>query len=395
MQSRVENERKIKVFLLVNQWLLMYSFCFMEVLSVIENTPSVVWVQIGLTLIFTAILGVVVRKILKNLRQMESLPEWIRTLCDSFFLPSAWLIWGYGVLFSIETLVGATSIVISVLSIAKLRNIFFVTFATWILLRWKFHFQTVLSRQMNKRESAAQDQALVRAIGKVVTIFILAVSGLMILDILDVQLTALLAFGGIGGVAIGFAGKDIVANFFGGVMIHLNRHFSIGEWIMSPNKHFEGVVEDIGWYMTRIRTFERRPTYIPNAVFIDAIVENPGRMYNRRIKETIGLRYEDVKKVDPIIQDIRKYLQGHPDIDQTKFLFVHFMRFGSHSLDIEVYCFTKTTNWGTWREVQQGIFLDIAEIIASHSAEIAFPTNTVHIESSIPIKCPKNGKDHF
>ncbi len=356
----------------------------MEILSVFKNTSSSLWIQLGLILCFTALLGVVVRKVFRRLKQLHSLPEWVRTLCDSFYLPSAWLIWGYGVLFSIETLVDATDVAISVESIAKLRNIFFVSFATWILLRWKSGYQQVINTRMRRRASAAQDLALVRAIGKVVTIFILAVSGLIVLDILEVQLTALLAFGGIGGVAIGFAGKDIVANFFGGVMIHLNRHFSIGEWIMSPNKHFEGTVEDIGWYMTRIRTFERRPTFIPNAVFIDAIVENPGRMYNRRIKETIGLRYEDVKKVDPIIQDIRQYLQQHPDIDQTKILFVHFMTFGPHSLDIEVYCFTKTTDWGTWREVQQGIFLAIADIIASHGAEIAFPTNTVHIASKTP-----------
>jgi MscS family membrane protein len=353
----------------------------MEFLPETQNALSVFWIQIGLVLILTAILGIVGRKILGKLSRIVALPEWVRTLCDSFYTPSTWLVWGYGILVIVESFADSTHWVISPDLIAKSRSLFFVLFSSWIILRWKARYQEVLKNWASKRPSANQDQALITAIGKVVTVFFVFVSGLFVLDVLDVQLTALLAFGGIGGVAIGFAGKDIVANFFGGVMIHLNRHFSIGEWILSPNKNFEGTVEDIGWYMTRIRTFARRPMFIPNAVFIDAIIENPGRMYNRRIKEVIGLRYEDVKKVDPIVRAIRAMLESHPSIDQSKILFVHFVNFGAHSLNIEVYCFTKTTNWGTWRDVQQDVFLKIAEIVALHGAEIAFPTSTVHFQS--------------
>lgn len=352
----------------------------MEILTIISNAPSALWIQIGLILIFTAIIGVVVRKILGQLIGMKSLPEWVRSLCDAFYLPSAWLVWGYGILLLVQSLAVSTELVIPAIALRKARNLFFILFSTWILLRWKSRFQRLLTKRVSTRPSATQDEALIRAIGKVLTVFVVFVVGLIVLDIFDVQLTALLAFGGIGGVAIGFAGKDVVANFFGGVMIHINRHFAIGEWICSPNKNFEGTVEDIGWYMTRIRTFARRPMFIPNAIFIDAIIENPGRMYNRRIKETIGLRYDDVKKVEPVVKDIREMLSKHPDIDQSKILFVHFVNFGPSSLNIEVYCFTKTTNWGQWRDVQQDVFLKITEIVSSHKAEIAFPTQTIHLQ---------------
>ncbi|ADI39256.1 mechanosensitive ion channel family protein [Waddlia chondrophila] len=353
----------------------------MEILSIIISAPSIFWVQLGLILSLTAIMGIVVRKVLGHLVGMESLPEWLRTLCDSFYLPSSWLVWGYGILLLIQAMVGSTDLLIPASFIAKIRQLFFLLFTAWIALRWKSRFQKKLVNRVSSRKSAAQDQALIQAIGKVFTVFILFVVGMIVLDIFEVQLTALLAFGGIGGVAIGFAGKDIVANFFGGLMIHINRHFAIGEWILSPNKHFEGVVEEIGWYMTRIRTFARRPTYIPNAVFIDAIIENPGRMYNRRIKETVGVRYADVKKVDSIVKEIRKMLETHSAIDRSKFLFVHFMNFGASSLNIEVYCFTKTTNWGQWRDIQQDVLLKIADIIESQGAEIALPTTTVHLSN--------------
>ena len=355
----------------------------MEFCSSIINAPSAFWVQLGLILFFTAVLGLVARKILGHLVRMKSLPEWLRTLCDSFYVPSAWLIWGYGVLLLIQAMAECTDLIIPTQYIAKMRNLFFVLFSTWILLRWKSRFQKTIVQRVSSRASATQDQALIIAVGKVFTVLVLFIVGLVVLDIFDVQLTALLAFGGIGGVAIGFAGKDIVANFFGGVMIHINRHFAIGEWILSPNKNFEGVVEDIGWYMTRIRTFARRPTFIPNAIFIDAIIENPGRMYNRRIKEAVGIRYADVNKVDPIVKEIRQMLEKHPAIDQSKFLFVHFVNFGASSLNIEVYCFTKTTNWGQWLDIKQDVLLKIAGIIESHGAEIAFPTTTVHLSQNI------------
>lgn len=347
----------------------------------VQSIPSKIWVQLGLVLAFTAIIAVLARKTLGYVIQLKSLPEWLRTLCDSFYLPIFWLVWGYGAFLSIQFLVESSHFLISTEIIAKFRNIFFVFFSTWIILRWKFRFQELLIKRSEYRISATQDQALINAIGKVFTVFVIFVAGLLFLDILNVQLTALLAFGGIGGVAIGFAGKDVVANFFGGVMIHINRHFAIGEWVFSPNKNFEGVVEDIGWYMTRIRTFARRPMFIPNAIFIDAIIENPGRMYNRRIKETVGIRLEDVKKIEPIVKDMRSMLENHSEIDQTKTLFVHFVSFGAHSLNIEIYCFTKTTNWGKWRDVQQDVFLKIADIISSHGAEIALPSSTVHLES--------------
>ena len=90
-----------------------------------------------------------------------------------------------------------------------------------------------------------------------------------------------------------FAAKDLLANFFGGLTIYLDRPFAVGDWIRSPDREIEGTVERIGWRLTLIRTFDKRPLYIPNAVFTTIAVENPSRMHNRRIYETIGIRYDD------------------------------------------------------------------------------------------------------
>ena len=190
-----------------------------------------------------------------------------------------------------------------------------------------------------------------------------------------------LAFGGIGGIAVGFAAKDLLANFFGGLMVYLDRPFVVGDWVRSPDKEIEGTVEEIGWRLTRIRTFDKRPLYVPNGIFAQIAVENPSRMSNRRIKEIVGVRYDDVGKVAAIVADIKDMLRAHPEIDQQQTLIVNFDQFSSSSLDILVYTFTRTTVWVSYHEIKQDVLLKIADIVAGHGAEMAFPTRTVHLAS--------------
>ena len=201
----------------------------------------------------------------------------------------------------------------------------------------------------------------------------------MVAQTLGFQITGLLALGGVGGIAVGFAAKDILANFFGGLTIYLDRPFSVGEWIRSPDKAIEGTVEFISWRHTRIRGFNKNPIYVPNSVFTSIVVENPSRMSHRRFKETIGLRYDDFEQVAAIVADIKSMLQSHPGIDATQTLIVNFNQFGPSSLDLMVYTFTKTTVWVEYHEVKQDVLLKIGEIVAEHGAEVAFPTQTLHL----------------
>lgn len=197
-----------------------------------------------------------------------------------------------------------------------------------------------------------------------------------------------LAFGGIGGIAVGFAAKDLLANFFGGLVVYLDRPFAVGDWVRSPDQEIEGTVEEIGWRLTRIRTFDKRPLYVPNSVFTQVTVENPSRMSHRRIYETIGVRYDDLAKVAPIVEDIRAMLRSHPEIQQDQTMIVNFNQFNASSLDIMVYTFTRTTAWVHFHAVKQDVLLRIADIIAAHGAEIAFPTRTLHLPDGVAVHQP-------
>ena len=201
---------------------------------------------------------------------------------------------------------------------------------------------------------------------------------------LSFQITGLLALGGVGGIAVGFAAKDLVANFFGGLTIYLDRPFTVGEWIRSPDKAIEGTVEYISWRHTRVRAFNKNAIYVPNALFTSIVVENPSRMSHRRIKETIGLRYDDFEQVAPIVADSRAMLNDHPDIDATQTLIVNFNAYGASSLDLMVYAFTKTVVWVDYHAAKQDVLLKIGEIIDRHGAQIAFPTQTLNLVGAEP-----------
>ena len=100
--------------------------------------------------------------------------------------------------------------------------------------------------------------------------------------------------------------------------------------------------------------------------------------YNRRIKVDIGLRYEDISRIDLICKDIRQLLENHHSIDQDQTILVNFNQWDSSSINLMVYCFTKTTVWSDWLDQQQEIFLLIANIVKSHDADFAFPSMTLY-----------------
>lgn len=257
-----------------------------------------------------------------------------------------------------------------------------------LLLAWFLHRLIAgISAEMlaeGRGRTASADRATVRAVAKLARITLWVVAGLMVLQSIGVSISGLLAFGGIGGIAVGFAAKDLLANFFGGLSIYLDRPFTVGDWVRSPDKQIEGTVEDIGWRLTRIRTFDQRPLYVPNALFSQISVENPSRMFNRRIYETIGLRYQDADKMAAIVDQVRLMLENHEDIDLSRTLIVNFVSFGPSSLDFFVYTFTKTTVWVDFHSIKQDVLLKILSIIHANGADIAFPTRTVQVEHMTP-----------
>ena len=339
------------------------------------------WVFELFVLVLIALsLGFVLNRMLDKLEVQAAKTKtvWDDALIEACRRPAIWLIWILGINF-------AAGIAAQKMDSPLQAMIDPINRLAWIFLGTIFltNFIKRAERNLVHPEYMAQpmDATTVRAVGKLLRASVIITGVLIAMQLFGYSISGLLAFGGIGGIAVGFAAKDLLANFFGGLMIYLDRPFSVGEWIRSPDKEIEGTVEDIGWRLTRIRTFDKRPLYIPNSVFASISVENPSRMSNRRIHETVGIRYQDISSMDAIVTQVTAMLMAHPEIDTNQTMIVNFNKFSASSVDFFVYTFTKTTNWVDFHQIKQDVLLRVAEIVAANSAEIAFPTSTLHIAS--------------
>lgn len=353
---------------------------FLGYLKGLFGSENLWYFEVFVVVTATLLAAYLCHKVLTKLVQKAELSHnlWDDAFFEALLRPLKWTVWVVGLSYAAE-LASKQSASSLLTLLAPLRALGFIALVSWFLVR----FISLAERNLVDPEYSKKphDKTTVVAIGKLLRVSVVITSALIILQTLGYSVSGVLAFGGIGGLAVGFAAKDLLANFFGGLMVYLDRPFKVGEWIRSPDKSIEGVVEDIGWRLTRIRTFDKRPLYVPNSVFTQVAVENPSRMSNRRINETIGVRYDDASKVALIVADVESMLRSHDEIDQEQTLMVNFNEFASSSLDFFIYTFTKTTDWAKFHHIKQDVLLKILAIIESHGAQCAFPTSTLHIES--------------
>ncbi len=301
---------------------------------------------------------------------------WDDALLEAARIPVRLFIWTIGIAFAVDILRTVTDTELFQY-LPEARKIAYIVIVAMFFTRFiSFAENNVVDPG---RLEKPMDHTTAKAIAKLLRISVIITASLIILQALGYSISGVLAFGGVGGVAVGFAAKDMLANFFGGLMIYLDKPFAVGDWVRSPDRDIEGTVEDIGWRLTRIRTFDKRPLYIPNSMFASIVVENPSRMTNRRIREQLGIRYDDGHLMKAICADVEAMLRKHPDIDQQQTLFVTFDAYGASHLEFLVYCFTRTTAWIEYQQIKQDVLLKIMEIVEGHGAEFAFPTRTLHI----------------
>ncbi|RKF13174.1 mechanosensitive ion channel family protein [Alginatibacterium sediminis] len=230
--------------------------------------------------------------------------------------------------------------------------------------------------------SEQHDPTTVFAVGKLLRFTSIILYLLSVFQSLGFSISGVLAFGGMGGLIVGMAAKDLLSNFFGAIVIYLDKPFKVGDWIRSPDREIEGTVEKIGWRVTQIRTFDKRPLYVPNSIFSTIAVENPSRMSNRRIKETVGLRYADASKMSDVVAQVKQMLSEHEQIDTTQTLIVNFDKYNASSIDFFIYTFTKTTDWVLFHEIKHDVLTKVMKIVEDNDAEFAFPTRSLHLHQA-------------
>lgn len=257
----------------------------------------------------------------------------------------------------------------------QVRPLLYISIFGWFFLRLnRLMFREVLPAR-DKLTPASRD--LGQKIGSTV---VLLLAGLLMLPYFGVSLASLLTVGGIGGLVIGFASKDMLANYIGAIMLHFDQPFQVGDWVRVRERNVEGVVESIGWRQVVIRDMNKQMVYVPNSLFGTIVVENPGRMSHRRIKEYLTLRYEDLPKIPALVADVQHYLETCGYFDSGQDIVTRFEKFSPSSLDIYVSALTPTTDFREYMKLREDVMLNLAALVTKHGASFAYPTQTLLLQ---------------
>lgn len=240
----------------------------------------------------------------------------------------------------------------------------------WTIFRFINKFERLSSLIKKNEHNAIRIAQFLRVLA-------FGIGGICFLQLLEIPLSGLLAFGGVGGIALGFAAKDLFANFFGGFMIFLDKPFQIGDWIRSPNQEIEGRVEHIGWRLTRIRTPNKSLIFVPNTIFSTIVVDNFSQMSNRQIKTKITLDYIEPEKALELILEVQKHLGAHSKIDATLPFFANLISCTPLGLEIIIQAYTKTVDLIEYQFIQQEVLLKVLTITESHGARLARVANLI------------------
>ncbi len=279
----------------------------------------------------------------------------------------------------------------------------YVVLVVWALLRLIDNFVMLYSSELLRRYPTLRGE-LVNFLSSMTRFLVIVIAVLFLLQHFGFDIRALLASLGIGGLAVAFAAKETIANIFGCISIIVDDMFQQGDWIVTPNG--EGTVIDVGLRSTKIRTFDNAVIFLPNAYVAGIDVRNwSRRKLGRRIKFTLGLEYgSDMQQVKKTVDDIRAMLIAHADIadsstDTTHYteqqlgkiadamdgygikrtLLVYLDDLGDSSIDILIYCFSKTVDWEGWLQVKQDVLFRCCAIVEANGLSIAFPSQTLYL----------------
>ena len=253
----------------------------------------------------------------------------------------------------------------------------------WVVYRLIDLVGAYLAGRAEKTKSKFDD-LLVPLVRRTLKLVVIVVGFVFLADVFEWELTNVLAGLGIGGLAIGLASRETIQNFFGSITVLVERPFQIGDWIVVGD--VEGTVESVGFRSTRVRTFYNSLVTVPNGSLLTSHIDNYGARRFRRIKAMLSLTYDTPpEKIDAFCEGIRELIRRHP-YTRKDYFHVYFNQFADASLNVLLYCFHETPDWGTELRERHRLFNDILRLAELLGVEFAFPTQTIHLhqESASP-----------
>lgn len=233
--------------------------------------------------------------------------------------------------------------------------------------------------KMAERTESTLDDQLVPLVKKSLKTFVVVVGFIFVLQNLNFNVTALVAGLSIGGLAFALAAQDTIKNFFGSLMIFIDRPFQIGHWITSGE--IDGTVEEVGFRSTRVRTFRNSLVYVPNGKLADSVIDNHGLRQYRRFYTTIAITYDTPPHlIATFIEGLKQLVLQHPK-SRKDFYQIHLSDFGASSLNIMFYIFFAVPSWDEELACRHEIMLSVIDLAHNLGVNFAFPTQTLHVEN--------------
>lgn len=288
---------------------------------------------------------------------------------------------------------------------ASIFNIVYIILYAWLVIEIIDGFGIMIISKLANKGSRKE---VLNLVVRLLYIVVVVVAILLILSNLGVNVSAIVASLGIGGIAVALATKDMIANLFASVMVLFDNSFSQGDWIVVGG--VEGTVVETGLRKTTIRTFDNALIFVPNSTIIGGNIINwSRRKMGRQIKMYLEIDYASSREqIESAINEIRKMLMEHPGIAKSaqsnynnsmfkyrqnivsiddlagykSTLFVCLDSFADSSINIMVYCFTKSVIWGEFLEVKQDVMLRMMDILAKNKLDFAYPSQSLYIKET-------------
>jgi len=348
-----------------------------------QSLASLLLILLGV-LVATLAIHLALRR--RRSRRRDSEHAWRDATLGALNAPLQCVVWIIGLSIAANVLTAGGRMPLLAQLFPPARNVFAVGIAAWFLIRLARGAVTNLHNRA-RAEGSDFDETAADAIGKSLTAAIIVIAALVMMQTLGFSIASLLAFGGVAGIALGFAAQGLVANLLGGATIYASRPFKVGDHIVFTGTPSTGgyigwqagEVQHIGWRATRILDWNGKPFYVPNAKFNTETIVNHSRMAFRQLSEYVYIRLEDIDKVAAIVTDVNAMLEQHPDMGD--YLIFRFDSYGEYSLKLYLYAYTSgaITAFTDFMRVKQDLLLSIAAIIARHGAKLAVPVATVHL----------------
>lgn len=371
----------------------LFTSAVVEKLAWLEYQPEIVkslvevLIILPVTLFLSLIELIVYRKLYSYFLRSHRI--WDDIFVDAVHKPIQLIIITTGIAFSLNVF----DSYFPVISITKYTD-FLQQLIVVIAVLWAMHRFTkdLEDNILNSRREHVMDKASAFALNRIFRIVMFFIALIAVMQVIGVPLSGVLTLGGVGALAVSFAAKDTLANFFGGMMLYFEKPFSVGDFISIDGKSISGTVENIGFRSTRLTATDTKPIYVPNSFFTTSAVTNTTRMTHRYVNMSLTLRYQDVAKLPKISEDLVAYLDQHETVDSDKKIRAYFSAFSDSSVDINIVFFSTLTSSNDYAPVQQEMLMAYAGIVAKHGADFAFPTQTLEASDSIQALFKKPGE---